>query len=40
MGRIGERFVIILDTGRVLSLEEMALLADITGTVGEAPTVQ
>ena len=34
MGKLGERFVILLDIGKVLSIEELALL----GAVGESET--
>lgn len=34
MGRVNERFVVILDIGAVLSLEEIAVLADVSGSAG------
>lgn len=36
MGRMGERFVIVLDAQKVLSLEDMTVLVDPIGTEAEA----
>jgi purine-binding chemotaxis protein CheW len=36
MGKIGEQFVILLDIGKVLSIEELAVL----GTAGESPVLE
>jgi purine-binding chemotaxis protein CheW len=38
MGKIGERFVILLDIGKVLSVEELAMLDEAGGA--EAPVAQ
>lgn len=38
LGRVGERFVIVLDIGRVLSLEELAALAG--GAAGRLPAAE